>query len=475
MTHRIWPVLGTVLLAGIAFPAWSSAGAPPAGAFTDCVPDPQRTAVAEPYQGYQATGYKGAMERDTAWFAAVRPMAQPHGAVRYVFKHTPPAQRVAFESIETLSLGGKTVGFAAYRQGCGALFDARGKALAVPTFDVIEDEYTRNAPPHSTLLKRKVFISKAVGTAFSYVRFTQGRLVASSPHQYLMDYSPVAITSVNTELEGLSKKAVAISDTGGMGLLDLRSLREVLAPRWLGVGQITDFARSGQTGNKPLPAYLLARDAQGLQLHRLDGQPIALPHFDRIGFVHGWYPQGRVPDAPYVDPIVVQTQELETHPDPAGRERTTEGPCRLYDATLQPLLDTALPASACLHTPPGRDSHYFAYSADGKTEIYRKQLTAQHLLKLERTATDIDGKLVYALDSGAMLLQTATPTPAQNQPPQARPYRLVSPEGQDIPERRFDDFHHLSCGFVTVRKDEQRWMLNQDGSLSSGMRYPFSC
>lgn len=470
MTHRIWPALGIVLLAGIAFPAWSSAGA-----ITDCAPDPQRAAVAEPYQGYQPTGYKGAMERDTAWFAAVRPMAQPDGAVRYVFKHTPPAQRVAFESIESLSLGGKTVGFAAYRQGCGALFDARGKALAVPTFDAIEVEYTRNASPHSTLLKRKVFISKAVGTAFSYVRFTQGRLVARSPHQYLMDYSPVAITSANTELEGLNKKAVAVSDTGGMGLLELHSLREVLAPRWLGVGQITDFARSGQTEKKPLPAYLLTQDAQGLQLHSLDGQPIALPRFDRIGFVHGWYPLDRVPDAPHVDPIVVQTQELDAHPDPAGRQRTTEGSCRLYDETLQSLLNTALPASACLYTPPGRDSFYFAYSTDGKTQIYRKQLTAQHLLKLERTAKDIDGSLVYALDSGAMLLQTATPTPAQTQPPQPLPYRLVNPKGQDMPERSFDAFYHLGCGFVTVRKGEQRWMLNHDGSLSSGMRYPFSC
>ncbi|WP_370678505.1 hypothetical protein [Comamonas sp. GB3 AK4-5] len=454
MKHRLWP---TLLLAWLITPAWSQPATAQDGAITACVPDAQHPVVAEPYNGYPHIGYKGALERDSAWFAAVRSVPQPDGTQRYVFRHARAAQRVAYESIETLSLGGKAIGFAAYRQGCGELFDAGGSSLGVPAFASIADAYTASDIPHSVLLKRTLAIANPSGaeTAFSYLRFTRGKLVASSPHQYHGSYSLAPIPSANTELHATNKLVISIHPTGGVGLLDLASLHEVLAPHWQGVGQITDFVRSSQGEPTSLPSYLLARDDNGLQLHTLDGQPLALPRFDRIGFIHGWYPQESSQPPSASDPLVIQTQEL----DDQGRP----GPCRLYNEALQPLLEAAVPARYCLRQPE-RGRPYFAYAIDGQTQVYRKQLKGP-LLALERSASDIAGELVYVLDSGALLLQTPT------QPP----YSLVTPQGADMPERSFDSVQDLGCGFVVVRRGEQRWMLNPDGSLSSGMRYPFSC
>ena len=457
MKHSLWPAL---LLALLITPAWSQSTAPQDGAITACIPNAQAPAREQPYEGYAATGYKGALERDKTWFAAVRAVARPDGRQRYVFRHAQSAQRQSYESIETLSLGGKSMGFAAYNQGCGELFDARGRSLGVPAFEAIADAYTAHETPHSVLLERKLTVATAQGTetAFSYLRFTKGKLAASSPHQYRSSYSSATIPSANTELQATGLHVVAISEHHGVGLLDLSSLREVLAPRWQAVGQITDFMRRNYSSQQPLSSYLLARDANGLQLHTMDGQAIALPHFDRISFVHGWYPRDQAMRPSGSDPLVIQTQEA------SGHENTDAGPCRLYNEALQPLLDHALPASACLRSNE-EAKPFFAYSVDGLTQVYRKRLTPQQHLALERSATNVAGRLLHMLDNGSLLLQSA----------QQPPYRLATPQGQDIPERGFDGFQNLGCDFLLLRRGEQRWMLNQDGSLSPGMRYPFSC
>jgi len=72
-----------------------------AGAIEACIENPRAEPVAEPYTGYTPTGYKGLPEPDDAWFAAVRKIKKSGGAVRYVMKHAPVAQRIEYESIET--------------------------------------------------------------------------------------------------------------------------------------------------------------------------------------------------------------------------------------------------------------------------------------------------------------------------------------------------------------------------------------
>ena len=462
--------LGTLMLLGsgmgMSLAAAAQTAPAEAGSITACTPSPQRAAIAEPYDGYQPTGYKGSMEPDKAWFAAVKTITLPDGHKRFAFRNAPAKPQIAFESIETLALGGKAVGFIAYRQGCGELLDAKGQSLGVPAFNALEADITSRDIPRSVLLKRTVVIEKPgtePETANSYVRFTQGKRVASSPHQYLLGDGLASISSANSELGTHNLRAVHVSETDGAGVLDLTSLRELLQPRWSGVGQIIDALGTPDKNGQPEPRFLLAMDSQGLHLHTAQGQPIALPRFDHMTMWRNWLPSaaGDGKDkAPVNPPLLIQTQELKADKTPQS--------CRLYNEALQPLVDEPVPAHYCPQRS-GRDSPYFAYSTAAGTQVFLKQRSDQ-LLTLQRVASNISGKLVYALDSGALLLQSSAQA---SQPPQP-PYRLVTPQGVDMAERSFDTVELIGGDQIVVTRGAQRWMLRQDGSLSTTMTRPFS-
>jgi len=111
---------------------------------------------------------------------------------------------------------------------------------------------------------------------------------------------------------------------------------------------------------------------------------------------------------------------------------------------------------------------------DGKAQVYRKaQGTQPQRLKLERVDGDIAGELVYQLDSGLMVFKA--PDKAAPDAPALPPYRLVTPEGQDVPGGGLDAFQDLGCGFLQVRRDGKAGMLRGDGSLSPELRRPYSC
>ena len=467
--------LGTLMLLGVgmemdlglSFAAAAQPPGPEAGSITTCTPNPQRAAITEPYDGYQATGYKGSMEPDKAWFAAVKTVSLPNGGKRFVLRKAPAKPQIAFESIETLALGGKAVGFIAYRQGCGELLDAKGQSLGVPAFDALQADLPSRDLPHSVLLKRTVVVAKPGAepeTANSYVRFTRGKLVASSPHQYLLGDGLASISSANSELDASNLRAVHISEPVGAGILDLASLHELLQPRWSGVGQVINALGKVDKNGQLTPRFLLAMDSQGLHLHTAQGQPIALPRFDHIEMWPNWLPspagngngngKRKAPDNP---PLLIQTQELKADKTPQS--------CRLYNEALQPLVDEPVPASYCPRRS-GRDSPYFAYSTAAGTQVFLKQRSDQ-LLTLQRVGRNIKGKLIYPLDSGALLLESGEQT---SQPT----YRLVTPQGADIAERSFDTAELIGGGQIVVTRGKQRWMLRQDGSLSTTMTRPFS-
>ena len=461
--------LGTLILlsTGMGMSLTTAAQTTPAeaGSITACTPNPQRAAITEPYDGYQPTGYKGSMEPDKAWFAAVKTVSLPNGSKRFVFRNAPAKPQIAFESIETLALGGKAVGFIAYRQGCGDLLDTKGQSLGVPAFDALQADLPSRDLPHSVLLKRTVVVTKPGAepeTANSYVRFTRGKLVASSPHQYLLGDGLASISSANSELDASNLRAVHISEPVGAGILDLASLHELLQPRWSGVGQVINALGKVDKNGQPVPRFLLAMDSQGLHLHTAQGQPIALPRFDHIEMWPNWLPspagngngKRKAPDNP---PLLIQTQELKADKTPQS--------CRLYNEALQPLIDEPVPASYCPQRS-GRDSPYFAYSTAAGTQVFLKQRSDQ-LLTLQRVGRNIKGKLIYPLDSGALLLESGEQT---SQPA----YRLVTPQGADIAERSFDTAELIGGGQIVVTRGKQRWMLRQDGSLSTTMTRPFS-
>ncbi|MDR0215232.1 MAG: hypothetical protein LBJ15_14655 [Comamonas sp.] len=452
------------LLASLGPPAWAQTADFSSTGITACSPSPQNPVVDEPYTGYQATGYKGSMERDSAWFAAVRAISQPDGSKRYVFRQAPAKSQPVFESIETLPLGGKAIGFIAYRQGCGDLLDAHGRSLGLAPFNTLEAEFRSPDMANSVLLKRTVAVASSKSSAAepemakSYARFTHGKLIAISPHQYHLGDGLTSIDSANSELSASHLMAMHVSTPDGAGILDLISLHEVLEPRWQGVGQISDHG--GNIGKNGLPeqSFLLGLDAAGLHLHTLQGKAIALPRFDRMKFQHSWLSSGDRPPASKTrrdTSVLIQTLELDAKKQVLS--------CRLYNHDLQALVDEPIPAAYCPH-PGGRDNAYFAYSTAAGTQVYRKQHTDTGL-SLQHVARDIPGKLIYLLDSGPLLLQTA------KQPP----YQLVTPEGTEIADRSFDTVEHRGCGHIAVSRGGQRWMLRQDGSLSTTMTFPFSC
>lgn len=54
-------------------------------------------------------------------------------------------------------------------------------------------------------------------------------------------------------------------------------------------------------------------------------------------------------------------------------------------------------------------------------------------------------------------------------------WRVVGRDGRDLYAQRFEGFEHLGCGSVRLRRDGQWLQLQQDGTLSERLRFPFSC
>ncbi|WMD20281.1 hypothetical protein RAS12_27355 [Achromobacter seleniivolatilans] len=447
MTLRSFHLAAWPLLALAIAPAYGA----PAALATECVTDPAalNSTAAEPYSGYEPTGYKGSLERNEPWFQAVQPLTQAEGSQRFVFKRLPKADRTEYESIEPVSLGGKSTGFAAYRQGCGVLMDGNGRSLGVAPFTSVEEDYSdANAPKGTSrlVLRRS---SASAADSVGYVMFKHGKKIAASRRLYATQFSAHEVKPAGSLPAYL--RVVAASDNA-IGLLNLHTLQETIPPTWLGIGALADT--SAVKNGKPRQTFLTALGPDGLHLFTEDGTPATLPRFDRVSMIYDWIPAapGQKEPSPAILEIV----------DAQARE------CRLYSTRMEPLLPQAqtMQTSGYCVTKNSDQSAFFAYSRDGMTQIYRKSVQKGAPV-MTRTASDISGDLVFAFKTGVSILKDTHAASA--------PYRIVNAQGQELPGGPYTQFTNLGCGMVRLKQDSEWKSVSERGELSSKLTYPFSC
>jgi len=410
----------------------------PVIAAQQCQPNLEASALDEPYRGYAPTGYKGAMERDSSWFRLVRPVRLADGSERYAVRRQPKGTRQLYESIVPIHLGGHHVGLVASRQGCAELLDANGANYDVARFEEVETDWEYGDSAQKSVRLKFIFNGES-GSEFSYAIFTNGRKTAESPSHYKV------AQPWDTDLYYIQS-----ADSGHSGVLEMKGLKEVLKPEWEKVDLLYDYHRYHHLQEAEHAFLVAIKD--GAHLFNLTGTPISLARFDSIEYVHSFF---------FVRP---------SEPGPAivvAKDSLTKT-CRLYNASLQPLLDKAVPTDR-FGTCSMRDwllkSHNrFAFTdTHGLTQIYEKGLSG-NAGKLTQIAANIRGSIVHVQPDGSMVLKSTYDGDIA--------YRLVDPDGTDVPNMTFEAVGD-ACHLIHVKKNGQWWSIGRDKLIPP--IYPFSC
>ncbi|WP_432258265.1 hypothetical protein [Cupriavidus sp. TMH.W2] len=347
-------------------------------------------------------------------------------------------------------LGGKHLGVVAYRQGCGELLYPDGKPAAVERFSGITlDSWADDRT--SRHVRYRLDFAGGPAAEHAYVRFTNGKKSAESPHHYVSSASwDIAFVQAG---QGQQLRIEAIAVPGGFGVLDMRTLREVLRPEW---ERISTIEETHTTVPQELngPAYLVATK-DGSQVFSLSGERVDIPLFDEIEVLYNFF--FPVSSGGRPDPVLWRTID-----------RKANG-CMLYSMSFRPLLPTPIPLDHRGECPADhwKDSPGFAVTdANRKTHMYRKELAGPEGILIQ-SAMSIDGSIAFHYSGGSLILKRDRG---------GRPeYRLVNPEGRDIAGASFDTFRRGGCGTSPeVMKDGLWWSLSPGGKLNPPI-YGSSC
>lgn len=388
-----------------------------------------------PYPGATATGYKGALESDPVWHRNVRSRRGRDGQMQYRLHW----QRTWYASIEPVRLRGQAWAYRVRQHGCHRLLDPRGRAYPLPPFRALS--YPSLTPsPLSGLLR---FETGRIGQAvYHYARFDRrGRLTAVSPHTYSMSYSSSSLPT-----DGLSPPLldVVIPAPDRHGILNLTTLREVIEPRWLGVGGIR------LNGPDREPRYLLTDDGQTRTVYSREGQVLLRDIHGITLLPHGLPPRPNAPAS-----------------DQAAMVITRQGgaQCEVYDLDLKPLLSQPHRTrhGSCLTAPDQTGGLGLAgETPDGILHFYTRQPDGT----LRQTG-QVNGSLAALTRTGNAVTRIDTPAGPR--------YRVYTFAAQPTHPQDFDDFRDLGCGFHEVRLGEQWLTLLPDGSTRTERYFPFSC
>ncbi|MDO5692076.1 MAG: hypothetical protein Q4G70_06310 [Pseudomonadota bacterium] len=470
----------------MALPAWAmgQAGEP-------C--DPQA------YLGYEPGGYKGELVVDLVWQRRVRAVAAEGGCLRYVMRAAPRAG--VFDSIETLPLGGQAIGFVATApDGRQRVFDALGRALLNEPFQRLRPVIGRSQTPAGTTLEI------ARQDVHSFARFERGKLTARAPRWYGVSGSTtdLALRQSVQDHEGL--RVVAVEGApAGVGLLDLKTLREVVPPRFAGAGAF-------MVGQPRRPWLLFGQHGRAggdvIEFFRPDGTPLALPSARDadVALVYG-HPAR-------VAYLVLRDAER------AG--------CHFFDSAWRPLLPVMVPVTpghpcpvlregeALRFTGPDARVHGYRYTATGQFQSMGAPvpgtLVAAHrdwfVVRLpvpdveqaappsqpptpfsptasEPAAGGASDAALPPVEAAALAAVEAARRGAQREqslltpalpPGQAARYQILGADHQPVPDARaFEGFENLGCGHWRVLRDGAWYQFDHEGQLSTRFTVPFSC
>lgn len=133
------------------------------------------------------------------------------------------------------------------------------------------------------------------------------------------------------------------------------------------------------------------------------------------------------------------------------------GCVRLLDTTGRPLVPEWLAQIQVESDVPGVSPDTVWLKLTAPTGPQRSAYTLVRFVR---------GRLEVRQASGLMVLREA------GEPSR---WRVVGRDGRDLYAQRFEGFEHLGCGSVRLRRDGQWLQLQQDGTLSERLRFPFSC
>ncbi|WP_374334387.1 hypothetical protein [Leeia sp.] len=402
----------------------------------------QTDEVPEPYPGATPTGYKGAWVKDPVWQRNVRHRAGPDGRSQYRLRW----QRQWYASIEPIKLGANQYGYEVRDGGCLRLLNPAGQPYPLPPY----------LSSHIQLVSQKdtgwlyTLRSGSGGDQHDlYVRFQQGQLQAVSPHRYARQFTSSTLQAEHLvyPLTNVVVHASAPQGRDGHGVLNLMTLQEVLAPRWLGISELYLSSDDGQES----PHYLLTDDGQQQMLFSGDGQRQVLSGFHSLRLL----PQA-LPAVPHLPP---SSNAAYLVTEMGGQT------CRLYGLDLTPLLvqPHRLRNGSCLTAPDQTGGLGLAgETPDGILHFYTRQPDGT----LRQTG-QVNGSLAALTRTGNAVTRIDTPAGPR--------YRVYTFAAQPTHPQDFDDFRDLGCGFHEVRLGEQWLTLLPDGSTRTERYFPFSC
>ena len=398
----------------------------------------------EPYTGYQSTGYKGSMERDNAWFRVVKSIKQADGKDLYKFKWQGAKDKILYDSIEPILLGGRTSGFAAYRENCGELLDARGKKFDLPLFSSIGQD---RIPEGQTANVVRLKLDGLTSGGWRYALFKNGNLQAFSRSDYLNSYYDNSMGGkfpLSSSYRGVSTKM-----SGGWGVVKLDTLDEVIEPRWQGVGSVSVSKTDKWTDTQA--TYLLAKDERSLHLFSINGTPIKIPLFDHIKVEYNWVPPYTAGLERDFETVIITTDEAS-------------GTCRLYSAKMNPIFNVNISidrATRKCPRPTVAVSLAFTNSL-GRTQIYDITVNGGMALRVEK-----DDEIFYQFRTGVIVFRRKSQ--------EGMTFWVASPDGTRLNDTNFTEFTHLGCDFVRVKRDGVWVMLLPDGTIDKRLSVPVSC
>ena len=417
-----------------------------------CQRSPSAEAVAEPYSGYAPTGYKGSLERDSEWFRTIRERKSPVAGERFVFRRPGRSgtARAAYESIEPVSLGGRRLAFMAWRQGCADLVDGKGDSFGLAPFAAWDRSGRGSRTPARDVAVLKLFETGAPwsGSGWRYALFRDGSLQARSPHSYLAnDSNSVPIRGI---LAGdfAAMEIVAVSEANGVGVIDLDTLVEIIAPTQRGVGLAVGPDKRGQS-----LTFWRVDDGRTERLLRRDGSATGISGFDELTIVRDWGLrtwQRVTPGATVIEAV-----------DHASRK------CRLYDDALRLLVELDLwPVSGrCPQPVNGVAAIHLLANPDPSlhTQVYRVEMPGPTLTRI----AEIDGGVVHVFREGSMLVQRGEGALAR--------FRIVDADGKTMSSEEFDGYRSRGCGQIAVRRDGAWIAAWGDGVVAPATTYAFGC
>lgn len=421
-----------------------------------------REASAQPclpgaYQGYSQEDPRASGVTDIVWHRRVRAVnssADGQPCQRYVLRAAP--RLGPFDAVHTTHLGDVT--------GFIALQGDQGRVLTELGQDVLGEPYGGDwtflgHQPDAKGQSMALFSYRLSGTpARRYVQLRHGKLLARSPNSY-SEAGSNGDSLPQPPSAGPRLLRVAL-DQDRWGLLDLRSLRELVPPRYQKAGVLTaeddqPWLLFGENNAHP--------GGMGPQVHffRPDGTALNLPDVGQ--FLQVSAPSGQV------EHLVLTSRDGSR--------------CRYLNASLQALLPQAvpkLPADACPQLRPDEPLRFTG--ADGLVYRYRyspdKGLQSLGLPLVGSLRAGFGQRLLLQLHAASAPAASA-PAPAASEPAPATPtvrYKVYSDAGQPLLDgQSFEGFEDLGCGHWRLLRHGEWLQLTPEGKLGPQTGAPGRC